>query len=89
MVRISRIDLQVREETVVRLEAEHVDGVAALVEKHLVVFLDQADGVLEEGLRVQSVRVKVQRQDALVQDAVQPECSVSSPDDFKDADQDL
>ena len=51
----------VGEETIVRLEAEHVDCISTFLEKSTIILLHQLDRILEEGLRVERVRVEVQR----------------------------
>lgn len=53
------VNREVCKETVVGLEAEHVDCVTTFVKKPLVVLLHKLNRVLEERLRVQSVRVEV------------------------------
>ena len=83
------VDRQVREQTVVGLEAEHVDGVTTFVEEAFVVLLDQLNRVLEEGLWVKCICVEVQRQDALVKAHIQPEGRILVEDDLEEADENL
>lgn len=75
-------DHQVGKETVVGLEAVHVDGVATLREELAVELLHEGDSVVEESLRVKRVRVEVQGQHALVQAHVQPESSLFLENDL-------
>lgn len=83
------VDLQVCEETVVGLQTEHVDGVAAFDKELVVKLLDESDRVLEERLRVQGVRVEVERQHTLEQARVNPKRSLLLQDHLQDVDQDL
>ena len=86
---IFRVYRQVRKETVVGLEAEHVDSIATFLEETVVVLLHQLNCVLQEGLRVKSIRVKVERQDGLSEDAIKPESFLLLKDYLEDSDQDL
>ena len=63
---------KVGEETVVGLEAEHVDSVSTLSKEVLIVPLDQLDRVVEESLGIQRVSVEIERQDRLAEDCVEP-----------------
>ena len=58
---IPRVYYYVGEETIVRLEAEHVDCISTFLEESTIILLHQLDRILEEGLRVERVRVEVQR----------------------------
>ena len=87
--RVRRLNRQVGEETVVALEAEHVDGVSAFGEEALIEVFDEFDCVLQEGLRVQRIRVEVQRKNRLVEHTVEPEGRLFLVDDLEDSDQDL
>lgn len=77
------VNRKIRKETVVGLEAEHVDCVSTFVKKSLVVLLHKLNRVLEECLRVQSVCVEVEREDGFVEDAVKPKRRFLSEDDLQ------
>ena len=72
----------------VRLETEHVNSIATFV-KEAIILLYQLARVIKESLRIERVREKVEWQDGLNQDAVQPKSCVFLVDNLQDADQDL
>ena len=84
---IFRLNRQVSEEGEVRLEAEEVDRIATFSEESLVPLSDERLRVVEERLGVECVCVEVERQDALIQDGVEPECNLLAEDDLEDADE--
>ena len=57
---VPRVYYYVGEETVVRLETEHVDCISTFLKESTIILLHQLDRILEEGLRVERVRVEVQ-----------------------------
>ena len=50
MMAVIGIDTQIGEQTVVRFEAEHVDGISTLFKEALVALLDNLLSELEKGL---------------------------------------